>query len=50
MATEESKQVSLQSEEQSSSAPLVEAGTVSTWLTDNGFAHEIAPPTIGELR
>ena len=44
MATEESKQVSLQSEEQSSSAPLVEAGTVSTWLTDNGFAHEIAPP------
>jgi NAD(P)H-quinone oxidoreductase subunit J len=25
------------------SASLVEAGVVSSWLTDNGFAHELAP-------
>ncbi|MBU6229928.1 MAG: NAD(P)H-quinone oxidoreductase subunit J [Cyanobacteria bacterium REEB459] len=44
MATDDSKEVSLPSEAQSSAAPLVEAGVISTWLTSNGFAHELAPP------
>ncbi|MFZ4640231.1 MAG: NAD(P)H-quinone oxidoreductase subunit J [Nodosilinea sp.] len=44
MAADESKEVSLQAEGGSTSAPLAEAGAISTWLTDNGFAHELVPP------
>ncbi|HSM83138.1 MAG TPA: NAD(P)H-quinone oxidoreductase subunit J [Nodosilinea sp.] len=28
---------------QASAAPIVEAGAVSSWLTENGFAHELTP-------
>ncbi|MGF1569355.1 MAG: NAD(P)H-quinone oxidoreductase subunit J [Nodosilinea sp.] len=42
MADEESKAPTVTGEE--SAAPIVEAGAVSKWLTENGFAHELAAP------
>ncbi len=44
MAEEDSQTSSLQSETTGEvAAPLVEAGAVSGWLTENGFAHGLMP-------
>ncbi|MEB3313221.1 MAG: NAD(P)H-quinone oxidoreductase subunit J [Cyanobacteriota bacterium] len=44
MTADESKAPLSSSDSGEESASLVEAGVVSSWLTDNGFAHELAPP------
>lgn len=46
MAEEDSQVSSPQSapKGEEATAPLVEAGIVSSWLTENGFSHELAPP------
>ncbi len=41
MADEETK---VAAEAEGESGPIVEAGAVSKWLTENGFAHEITEP------
>ncbi len=43
MAADESKPPLPSDDSGQGTAPLVEAGQVSIWLTDNGFAHELAP-------
>ncbi|TVP68013.1 MAG: NAD(P)H-quinone oxidoreductase subunit J [Leptolyngbya sp. LCM1.Bin17] len=40
---EDEKNVSPEAEAESEGA-IVEAGTVSTWLTENGFDHDLVPP------
>lgn len=43
MAADESKLPLSSTDSGEGPAPLVESGRISSWLTDNGFAHEIAP-------
>jgi NAD(P)H-quinone oxidoreductase subunit J len=44
MAEADSKPSSPEPSSAEGTAPLVEAGQVSAWLTENGFDHELAPP------
>ncbi|MFM7219575.1 MAG: NAD(P)H-quinone oxidoreductase subunit J [Nodosilinea sp.] len=43
MATDESNSPLSSADSGEGAATLVEVGRVSSWLTDNGFAHELAP-------
>ncbi|MEB3251962.1 MAG: NAD(P)H-quinone oxidoreductase subunit J [Cyanobacteriota bacterium] len=43
MAADESKPPLSSTDSGEGPAPLVESGLISSWLSDNGFAHEIAP-------
>lgn len=44
MAGTDSQPSSPDQPSEQASAPLVEAGAASSWLTENGFDHELAPP------